>query len=174
VNVNVNQVHVTSPVVHSDGRRGVVVGLIATGGPDGTDLAPDVAWVAWRDDVLSGLPAEQVPVSDLALDLTDKTGRAHAAWWLAERLGLEALRTGVVAIRLQDVADYSTDGQALALETKVVWALGDERYDIGTPEVLAALADLDPHDPRLLEDGSRWVDAEALRLVCLHVAGGGQ
>jgi hypothetical protein len=33
------------------------------------------------------------------------------------------------------------------------------------------LATLDPNDPRLLPDGSRWVDAEALRLVCLHVAG---
>ena len=26
--------------------------------------------------------------------------------------------------------------------------------------------------PGTLPDGSRWVDAEALRLVCLHVGGG--
>lgn len=35
-------------------------------------------------------------------------------------------------------------------------------------EIKEACAHLDPDDPRLLEDGSRWVDAEALRLVCLH------
>jgi hypothetical protein len=34
-----------------------------------------------------------------------------------------------------------------------------------------ALDDLDPEDPRLLPDGSRWVDAEALRRVVCHVAG---
>jgi hypothetical protein len=39
------------------------------------------------------------------------------------------------------------------------------------PQVLPALADLDPNDVRLLPDGSRWVDAEALRRVVLHVAG---
>jgi hypothetical protein len=33
------------------------------------------------------------------------------------------------------------------------------------------LADLDPNDDRLLPDGSRRVDAEALRRVVLHVAG---
>ena len=33
------------------------------------------------------------------------------------------------------------------------------------------LADLDPNDDRRLPDGSRWVDAEALRRVVLHVAG---
>lgn len=33
------------------------------------------------------------------------------------------------------------------------------------------LADLDPHDPTPLPDGSRRVDALALRSVCLHVAG---
>ncbi len=35
---------------------------------------------------------------------------------------------------------------------------------------VATLSNLDPSDPRLLPDGSRRVDAEALRLVCLHVA----
>jgi len=33
------------------------------------------------------------------------------------------------------------------------------------------LADLDPEDPRLLPDGSRYVDALALMLVCRHLAG---
>ena len=36
-------------------------------------------------------------------------------------------------------------------------------------ELDPALAHLDPTDPRTLPDGSRWVDAEALRLVCLHL-----
>ena len=46
----------------------------------------------------------------------------------------------------------------------------DEPFD----GVVPALANLDPNDPRLLPDGSRWVDAEALRLVCLHAVGLGR
>lgn len=156
-----------SPVVMTVGTI-THAGVLLSSGPYGATVAHSNGH-NWRKKPIKPWPLERV-----ALDLTDKTGRAHAAWWLAERLGLEALRTGVVAIRLQDVTEYSPDGRAVAFRTGVVWALGDERYDIGTPEVLAALADLDPHDPRLLEDGSRWVDAEALRLVALHVAGGGQ
>jgi hypothetical protein len=36
--------------------------------------------------------------------------------------------------------------------------------------IVPTLADLDPADPRLLPDGSRLVDALALRRVVLHVA----
>jgi hypothetical protein len=32
-----------------------------------------------------------------------------------------------------------------------------------------ALGEIEPTDDRRLADGSRWVDAEALRLVALHV-----
>ena len=99
--------------------------------------------------------------SDLRLDLTDATGRAHAAWWLegqaprwrtmmAGRLGGEMLRL------LECVETHKFLGS-------------DEREARG--RVRLVLNDLDPNDPRLLPDGSRYVDAEALRRVVLHVAG---
>lgn len=83
----------------------------------------------------------------LSLDLTDATGRAHAAWWLAERAG--------------------GDGSQLIDGT-----FDNGQRDIDMPDYLwgACCTDLYPHDPRLLPDGSRWVDAEALRRVVLHVA----
>lgn len=81
----------------------------------------------------------------LALDLTDATGRAHVCWWL----------------------DMKVRGVSLAMaalcEQPEWW--NDEQ------SCHSAIATLDPNDPRTLPDGSRWVDAEALRLVCLHVAG---
>ena len=67
---------------------------------------------------------------EVALDLTDATGRAHAAWWLAATLGM---------------ADPCA--------------------------TVPSLVGLDANDDRRLPDGSRWVDAEALRRVALHVAG---
>jgi hypothetical protein len=44
-------------------------------------------------------------------------------------------------------------------------ASGQTWHDVPT------IADLDPTDHRRLPDGSRWVDAEALRRVVIHVAG---
>ena len=46
------------------------------------------------------------------------------------------------------------------------WTL--DRFPSGGPDMLEGL---DPDDPRTLPDGSRWVDAEALRRVVLHAAG---
>lgn len=43
------------------------------------------------------------------------------------------------------------------------WSLGG---DGGRRHRVPALAALDPADPRTLPDGSRWVDAAALALVC--------
>lgn len=88
-----------------------------------------------------------IPPDRLTLDLADPTGRAHAAWWLTEHAELWA-------------------GER---EHGVIW----RRAGGAGPEAICvpALADLDPDDPRLLPDGSRWVDVEALRRVVLHVAG---
>jgi hypothetical protein len=107
------------------------------------------------------------PAEHLLLDLSDATGRAHAEWWLAGR----ALMLGSYA----------------AAQTRWVHERGEREWSIDAPDDDAcltyspyaadrdvrvpALADLDPDDPRLMPDGSRWVDAEALRRVCLHVAG---
>ena len=98
-----------------------------------------------------------VVFSELQLDLTDATGRAHAAWALAAQ-----------SKWWPDEPDYSTaawrrlsDGLGIGFGARHGWPWSND-----------ALTDLDPNDPRLLPDGSRWVDAEALRRVVLHVAGG--
>ena len=94
-------------------------------------------------------PHAAVAPAAIRLDLTDATGRAHAAWWLAAKVGIASLV-------MWDRSAY----QRIGLKPRKYW-----------PWSHAALARLDPNDPRLLPDGSRWVDAEALRLVCLHAAG---
>ena len=108
---------------------------------------------------------EPVQQSRIGLDLTDATGRAHAAWWLAEQ-----------AKNWPDEPNYTTAnwrcwkrGRGSHMTALYqVWGIGQYHY---WPCVYMALEHLEPSDPRLLEDGSRWVDAEALRLVVLHVAG---
>ena len=97
------------------------------------------------------------------LGLTDETGRTHAAWWLADRLYDDG---PFVAVAIVPGSRLTAPYPHFGLST--ITALGGERWRaLDCP----ALDDLDPEDPRLLPDGSRWVDAEALRLVCLHVAG---
>ena len=142
-----------SPVTHIDGSRLVVVEL------DGDDAKLPSGWAYTRL---------------LDLDLTDATGRAHAAWWL-----------GGVGASLHLACDghrrWELHGGERPRESACrAWeGIGpDARRLRGVPpeygwdaEDVPALATLDPADPRLLPDGSRWVDAEALRRVCLHVAG---
>lgn len=105
----------------------------------------------------------------VALDLTDATGRAHAAWWLAGTFAGEMERQSALSVwRHREGA-----GRAWRLEG----AAGSERrflarytgcsFDV----VVLTLSDLDPNDDTRLPDGSRRVDAEALRRVVLHVAG---
>jgi hypothetical protein len=116
-----------------------------------------------------GYPAELVPwaitasaihawaagahaLRSIALDLTDATGRVHATWCWRLRY--------CPAVPLDHWMRRSPElggGYSLA-----GWADHPEYPDL--------LSDLDPDDPRTLPDGSRWVDAEALRRVVLHVA----
>ena len=88
----------------------------------------------------------------LHLDLTDPTGRDHARRWLSIQRG-----------STRDSAPHYVF-QASALDGLP--------YHSGWPDLpRQSLAHLNPDDGTRLPDGSRWVDAEALRLVCLHVAG---
>lgn len=102
------------------------------------------------------------PIDCIALDLGSATGRAHAAWWLAEQLQGEV--TDAFASRVPPRWVYSEAGwrawQVTGSGVGRCWTVGR-----------APLADLDPDDPRALPDGSRVVDALALQAVCLHVAG---
>lgn len=95
----------------------------------------------------------------LHLDLEDETGRAHAAWWLAEQVAIESPGPWMHC----HSGRWGFRGDSKRWSRRVTCTNG-----VAVP----ALADLDPNNPRLLPDGSRWVDAEALRLACLHVGGG--
>ena len=140
-----------SPFTWRGGERGTVVSM------RGDDI-----WLAVDGCVVHKSLDGATSYAGLTLDLEDATGRAHAAWWLAGRLDLRA-PFGALWQRAEwkgcwRVVLPHTDGIAIHPHD---WA----------PEWEAITAHLDPNGPRLLEDGSRWVDAEALRLVCLHVAG---
>lgn len=115
---------------------------------DGEDIDSDGWWV-WT----SGRGRALVAPAHIWLDLTDATGRAHAAWWLASHAKNWPHTQA-------DAAAWCRLGDA--------WAIGPVHY---WPMSHVAFAGINPLDPRLLPDGSRWVDAEALRLVCLHIAG---
>lgn len=100
-------------------------------------------------------------LADLALDLTDATGRAHAAWWVAGRTdGGWARYDGVAGVIWRvTAAEHPVRQYAAMVRRSAPWV------------IVPSLSDLDPTDPRLLPDGSRWVDAEALRRVVCHVTG---
>lgn len=151
---------VTTKATHTfipKGKRGVAVGL-----------ARRAVWqVALLTETPSGRTVGRCAAaqqSALSLDLTDATGRAHAAWWLAPKLRPEVTERMGAAVTYGH-ADIGSPGYGLAVTCRLDGALWRRVDDV------PGLDALDPNDPRTLPDGSRWVDAEALRLVCLHVAG---
>lgn len=113
---------------------------------------------------------------DVALDLSDPTGRAHAAWWLALRECPASHVLDPAAVAWHPAPAQADAGWALEWHARAAkgdgsltghWWSGRPR----SPVPARLLWHLVRHDPTRLPDGSRWVDAEALRLVCLHVAG---
>ena len=136
-------------------------------------------------DEVCAAPVGEVPLGlwgmcdDFTLDLTDATGRAHAAWWLAGALYPECPPTDGAAVAWQLFPGqqpssgwwlrYCARGDSSGSTTVSPTFSGRWNPRMWSQHI-PALAPLDPDDPRLLPDGSRWVDAEALRLVCLHVA----
>jgi hypothetical protein len=153
-----------SPVVfYPEDVRGITIGLVSRSGTSRAEVAY----------LNRGNPAgAPLPLAEVALDLTDATGRAHAAWWLASKMP-----TGQRPHHSPLETTSWVSGSFGWLLTNMReghrgWRGSAGGLSVGTmPQVLPALADLDPNDVRLLPDGSRWVDAEALRRVVLHVAG---
>lgn len=145
-----------SPVRHaSDSPRiGMVVGT-----------APTFTRVYW---CWSGTDDDE---ADVHLDLTDATGRAHAAWWLAGEPGA-AWVLSCDGYRRWELHGGERPRHSLS---RAWQGIGADNRRMGMTSMdwqdCRGLDDLDPDDPRLLPDGSRWVDAEALRRVVLHVAG---
>lgn len=156
-----------SPVIVTRGTyvglRGVVV-----------SIADGLAVVAFDKPSISSLIA--LGLDDIALDLSDPTGRAHAASWSALRECPASHVLDPAAVAWHPAPAQADAGWALEWQARAVrgsgsltgsWWTGRSRSPV--PDSL--LWHLIRDDPRLLPDGSRWVDAEALRLVCLHVAG---
>lgn len=154
-----------SPVHHASLGSGVVIQVMrpGAGAAVGFDGPGDMAQFAepW------------IEPSELALDLTDETGRLHAARWLSDflpfdHLEMRNLRSGEAKCRSNERA-----GRHVGV-TFAGWCCGKGWVDPGSglcmSRVTPALATLNPDSFHLLEDGTRWVDVEALRLVCLHVA----
>ena len=110
------------------------------------------------------------------LDLTDATGRAHAAQWLALREVPQPYHLDPAAVSWSPAPAQASRGWAIHWLARAPsgggsltgsWWTGSH----GSPVPSDLLADLDRDDDRRLPDGSRVVDAEALRRVVLHVAG---
>lgn len=127
-----------SPVAKLVQAGGVIVDV----GPKGRVLT---YWPETRE------PMEWVNPSEVFLDLTNSTGRAHAAW----RLG----------------AHHSISHRPDWIRKLGGWELWSYGGGMWYQDFEGPLADLDPNDPRLLPDGTRWVDAMALKLVCEHEMG---
>lgn len=147
----------SSPLVGFDGQIGIV-----------TSIDP---WRAW--DTMSGRDTGFNPKL-VSLDLTDATGRAHAAWWLADRLPFDhpdRLRLRADEIELT----WNMRAGTKVGRTFAGWCCGKGWVDPGSGlcvgRVVPALADLDPGGCVVLPDGSRACTVEALRRVILHVAG---
>ena len=127
------------------GRKGVIVDL---------ERGARRAVVALQADATHDSSVEWLALADLALILTDATGRAHAAWWLAAALCV--LEPCFVV--------WTRRGSGWTLWSPAEPERSDDRE-------IPSLADLDSEDGRRLPDGFRWVDAEALRRVVLHFVG---
>ena len=91
------------------------------------------------------------------MDLTDATGRAHAAWWVAGTIG------GHVPRLMRDNYRHQKWLSIFIGDTCYVSRRGGRRQR--EQVVVPALAHLDPTDNTRLPDGSRVVDALALKAV---------
>lgn len=153
-----------SPVNIGAGRTGVV-------GEDPSGCTVILVFVEFDEEDDQPAVIATVSADRLALDLTDATGRAHAAWWLAGEVGAawvlscDGFRRWELHGGERPRHSLSRAWQGVGAEMRRMGLASSDWVDC------PALDALDPDDPRLLPDGSRWVDAEALRRVCLHVAG---
>ena len=126
---------------------------------DYSDKGPrDLVWVR-RDD--GTMFVRDYSPGLVALDLAKATGRAHASWYLIDTLNSQHRR---------QIPRHRTLHRD---DRKGVWRIGKDGVACATMwwfEGDDFLSMLDPADPKTLPDGSKWVNAEALRLICLNVA----
>lgn len=154
-----------SPVHTAGWGPGVCLSVAITG-------AKPFAWVA-PDAEPEECSVVTPDLSDVTLDLTDATGRAHLTWWLA---------VSSACCRESDVALFppvwGPREPRMTGEPIPGWDLHHRegtlfhRWFIREGDPL--IAGLDPNDPRLLSDGSRYIDALALLLLALKIAKRGE
>lgn len=104
----------------------------------------------------------------LALDLTLPESRDRVARVLAKVLGLECGSTAPGWHRLGPSDDGILQWELDCFEGFTFWSTAPTKL---TPKGhhLPSLSTLDPSSDERLGDGSRWVDAKALKLVAEHV-----
>lgn len=110
-------------------------------------------------DACVGVSAQWVDMSSIHLDLSDPTGRCHAAWWL-----MRYKRPAMVETYASWGPYHGWQG---IFQPTLHTGDGVSLY---SSDVKGLCPDLNWYDHRGLSDGSKWVYAEALRRVVLHVA----
>lgn len=142
---------------------GEIPGLLRRGSPVQVRDVGRFYLVSWDDRTALVVGTTQEvyveSIHGVGLDLSATTGRFHAALWLANRHfgGFKA-----------DAAMFVPSNGGWTLLANNAHASFKAR--IGRRKA-AFLRDLDWQDQRAFPDGSRWVDAEALRRLVLAAAG---
>lgn len=146
--------------------RGCAVSAITdtediNGDPAPPELSGDIVWL-YQTSRETTLPCacDSVHLKGWMVDLEDATGRAHVAW---------AIAGGVCGWRLSGFAgnvEMTFDGVGVGE------CYGSDPAHCIDSMLIPALSGLDINDDTRLPDGSRRVDALALRAVALHVLGG--
>lgn len=111
-------------------------------------IAGDIAWIANKSGI------RDYPLRDLALNLTDPTGIAHATWWLAGHVSATWERDPSMTGWVLRWIDHD------CLCTRYYSAADDPIFD-----------DLDSTDrTQFFAAGMARCDVEALRRACVHEA----
>jgi len=119
-------------------------------------------------------PDRRGPLDSFRLQLSSATGRAHLAWWVAEKSCSNAADMPFYRLEWHQPRYSRSAGRRQRRFTIGQLCCWYDRPDLRNyGPVLTELAQLDPDDPTTISDGvrSRLVDAQALRLVALHLAG---
>ncbi len=179
-----------TPILPPDSTKGHFCGyvrgcalevIVDTEDVHGNEAAPelfgDVTWV-YKTPRGATLPAscDSIHLKGWTVDLTEATGRVHLDWALAKALGIPTDVGGGIPIASTGFIfhpDFAIDAWVLATWNTHYSATfaAPGRFLLET-RFVPGLEALDIHDGTLLLDGSRWVEAEARRIVALHVLGG--
>jgi|GEM_PF-5249398 len=140
------------------GERGVVFGPTTF-----QDDRPCV-WLVLPPSVDEEPDVGQVPLLSLGVDLTHATGRAHVAWAIGRNQGLHPESSPLELVQLPMIEpDEHLPEPHISIGPHSDLSLGGKVWE--------QLEQLDGEDETRLPDGSRWVDAEALRIIALHILG---